>query len=236
MTDDEIVKTLGRVADRDPQAEVALWAALKPLAGSVARRHLSTIGNTEADDAVGEILQKVFANAASYTLDKAGPRTWVQRIAENHCKDILDKRRRRGMDMVADEGALMTMRSEQPGPYTYVIGADAEDRWKAGAIDWVGKSITVDSKVLTFMPAHEQCMRVMVVRDNDSIPALNFNVAALAVLLDKPRGTVQHLLQRIVLFLENSEDAPRVMEGFRDLWAHRPEIRTAIFKPVEDGT
>ena len=152
---------------------------------------------------------------------------------------MLDRRRKggaSGAEVPWDEQAAHAVPATAPGPYTYIIGNDAEDKWLSGSQQWVSQMITVDGKVLRFTPEHRDCMKVMLERDKGGTPVLNFNVEQLALKLQRPRQTVQHLVQRIWQFLEHSGEGPRVMEGFRDLWAHRPEIRTALFKPTEPGT
>lgn len=237
MTDDDLIHLIDRIRQRDLSALALFDSQLRPSLWHWASNILRNDADT--DEAVSWVMEKVWSRADLYQPDRGPPKPWLKTIVENHCKDMLDRRRKGGRSELEQEWMdddVEGVPAQSIGAFTYVIGADAYDNWLWGAEHWVGKQVTLDGRMLRFLPEHGACMRVMVEKEQGSTPVLIFNVDVVARKLQLARSTVQDQIHRIGVFLEHGPNRELVMEGFIGLWQQHPEIRTVLYRLSEPGT
>ena len=116
-TRDEIEAMIGRIADGDKEAFLALYDATSAKLFGVALRVLKD--KADAEDVLQEVYVKVWKNADRYRANGLSPMTWLITIARNTSIDRLRTRKDTG------EGteALERLSDSAPGPEASVIAA-----------------------------------------------------------------------------------------------------------------
>ncbi|MFZ5751423.1 MAG: sigma-70 family RNA polymerase sigma factor [Pseudomonadota bacterium] len=120
MSDDPISDLIHRIAQADRGALRSFYAAAGGKLFAVCLRMLQD--RTEAEDALQEVVTRVWLNARRYDPAKARGMTWAIAIARNHCIDRL-RARPPGTE---DESALATLGDPAPGPEAQAVaGSEA---------------------------------------------------------------------------------------------------------------
>ncbi|MEI4488972.1 sigma-70 family RNA polymerase sigma factor [Frigidibacter sp. MR17.14] len=116
MDHDPLAETFARMARGDRAALRVLYAEAAPKLFGICIRMLRD--RTEAEDALQEIMTRLWTRASRFDPARGSAMTWAVVIARNHCLDRLRARR----DPVArDEAAMAAVPDAGPSPETLAL-------------------------------------------------------------------------------------------------------------------
>ncbi|WP_159672728.1 sigma-70 family RNA polymerase sigma factor [Andreprevotia sp. IGB-42] len=121
---DTLATLLHRCAGRDEKALAELYRLTAPKLFGVALRILRR--SDWAEEVLQECYVNVWQHAASYSMDKSAPQTWLTRIVRNRCLDWLRRPDHEVADI--DDAIVENWADEAPGPLARLLSSDDSRR------------------------------------------------------------------------------------------------------------